>query len=447
MLTAAGILNIISGVVQLLVAIGAFRWLYSGEGFTEYEHSPEYTPEGYLLRFFLPFFISGILAIGGGINAVKRDKMLGLVWAGAIAASFPLLISWSFLSEMFALVFGSKAFTLTGLLGIASLILVGQYKTGFLKEIWKRLLSVNWMEVTKRPVWCYGQGLQRFWKYFPRLLLIQVILIVLSVVIPCLLLTQVMRWDPSESYWFVALIGVPYFILLCGPLNLGVLYAFLKAARGDKPGIPDMFAAFRNYGNAILVSLIFSLIIFGFHFVFYAVSFIPTRLGFLIPILPEILLIYLLCSLIFTPYLIVENKWGAVKAIKESWFMMRGHTMTVFFIGLLWLTMSFLLTSLSLSIVHIQYPLDLGSFLSNLPGAFIIYLMVFAVPSLISLYLLYVPMFIYGIVMAIAFMSNVTIIVILTYVASNLLMIWAGLAVSSFYRVVRIVSQSSDSSQ
>lgn len=155
MLTAAGILNIISGVVQLLVAIGAFRWLYSGEGFTEYEHSPEYTPEGYLLRFFLPFFISGILAIGGGINAVKRDKMLGLVWAGAIAASFPLLISWSFLSEMFALVFGDKVYTLTGLLGIVSFVLIGQYKTGFMMRAWRRITSVNWLELSKRAFWSY----------------------------------------------------------------------------------------------------------------------------------------------------------------------------------------------------------------------------------------------------------------------------------------------------
>ncbi|MFQ5997006.1 MAG: hypothetical protein ACE5KP_05210 [Dehalococcoidales bacterium] len=151
----AGILNIISGIVQLLVAIGAFRWLYSGEGFTKYEYSPEYTPEGYLLRFFLPFFISGIVAIGGGISAVKRDKMLGLVWAGAIAASFPLLISWSFLSDMFALVFDDKVYTLTGLFGIFSLILIDQYQTGFMVRAWRRITSSNWLGVFKRAFWSY----------------------------------------------------------------------------------------------------------------------------------------------------------------------------------------------------------------------------------------------------------------------------------------------------
>ncbi len=148
----AGTLNIISGSVQLLVAIGAFLWLYSGEGFTEYEYSPEYTPEGYLLRFFIPFFISGVLAIGGGINAVKRDKMLGLVWAGAIAASFPLLISWSFLSEMFALVFGNKTYMLTGLLGIVSLILIGQYEIDLIEkcQVGIRAIWENWLRIVQR---------------------------------------------------------------------------------------------------------------------------------------------------------------------------------------------------------------------------------------------------------------------------------------------------------
>lgn len=149
----AGILNIISGAVQLLVSIRAFQWPFSDEeAFTKYVLSPEYTLEGYLLRFFIPFFISGLIAIGGGINATKRDTMLGLVWAGAIAASFPLLISQSFLSETFALVFGNKAYTLTGLLGIASLILIGQYKIDFIEQyqVWRRAINENWARINQR---------------------------------------------------------------------------------------------------------------------------------------------------------------------------------------------------------------------------------------------------------------------------------------------------------
>ena len=160
MLIAAGILNIISGVVQLLVAIVAFRWVYIiDSAFTEYVQSPEYTLEGYLLRFFIPFFLSGVLAIGGGINAVKREKMLVLVWVGAIAASFPLLISWSFIADPYSLVFGNKEYALIGITGIISLILIGQYEIDLIEkcqagiraiwENWSRIVQRWWTEKTK----------------------------------------------------------------------------------------------------------------------------------------------------------------------------------------------------------------------------------------------------------------------------------------------------------
>ena len=115
----------------------------------------------------------------------------------------------------------------------------------------------------------------------------------------------------------LVLFVVAYTILIEGPVTFGVSFAYLKAARGDKVEIKDMFEAFKNYLNAVFASLLVGVIV-----VF----------GLILLIVPGIIFA---CKLAFTPYLVVDRKMDAIEAVKTSWRMTDGYAWNVFFIGLL----------------------------------------------------------------------------------------------------------------
>jgi len=150
-------------------------------------------------------------------------------------------------------------------------------------------------------------------KYFLELLLIGIIVWVIN--IP----SGVTGWFDFGAFavGIFGFIGLLYGLLIVGPVNYGVSFAFLKAARGNKLEITDMFAGFRNYWNAVLANLLVGAIVF---------------IGFILLIIPGIIFA---CKLAFTPYLVVDRKMDVIEAIKASWSMTRGHTWRVFFIGLL----------------------------------------------------------------------------------------------------------------
>ena len=78
-----------------------------------------------------------------------------------------------------------------------------------------------------------------------------------------------------------------------------------------------MFEAFNNYWNAVLASLLVSIII---------------GIGLILLIVPGIIFA---CKLAFTPYLVVDRKMAVIEAIQESWRMTGGHAWKIFLIGLL----------------------------------------------------------------------------------------------------------------
>ncbi len=157
----------------------------------------------------------------------------------------------------------------------------------------------------------YGNGWRQLWKYFLELLLITIIAGLIS------LPTGI---SEVQDNWIVPVLGlftVAYTILIEGPIGFGVSFASLKAARGDKLEIKDMFEAFRNYLNAVFASLLVGVII-----VF----------GLVLLIVPGIIFA---CKLAFTPYLVVDRKMEAIEAVKTSWRMTDGYAWDVFLIGLL----------------------------------------------------------------------------------------------------------------
>ena len=105
---AAGILNIIAGVLGIIGAVGMFigfsfitnYWNIGGVEF-EFQAFPRFT-ENVILGLAIPSLSIAILAFVGGIFAVQR-KLWGLALAGSIAAIlalFPLGIASTVLTSI-----------------------------------------------------------------------------------------------------------------------------------------------------------------------------------------------------------------------------------------------------------------------------------------------------------------------------------------------------------
>jgi uncharacterized membrane protein len=161
---------------------------------------------------------------------------------------------------------------------------------------------------------CYGHGLKKLSKHFIDFLLIFIIMIAFG--IPTFIVSWVQGWgEPLNFAW--AFFGYAYSFFITTPLEYGVSYAYLKAARGEKPDVKDLTTVLENYWNIILANLLCGIIIF---------------IGFILFIIPGI---YFLCKLAFVRYLVVDEKMDALKAIQESWNMTNGHALTIFLMGLL----------------------------------------------------------------------------------------------------------------
>jgi uncharacterized membrane protein len=100
-------------------------------------------------------------------------------------------------------------------------------------------------------------------------------------------------------------------------MQFGISYLNLKAARGEKVEIKEIFLPFMDFWNVVLAGFLTTLIVV---------------VGTLFFIIPGIIFA---CKLIFVPYIVMDKKMKATEAIKESWTMTDGHAWTVFGMGLL----------------------------------------------------------------------------------------------------------------
>lgn len=157
----------------------------------------------------------------------------------------------------------------------------------------------------------YGHGWRQLWKYFLELFLIGIIGAVIGIPV------GMGTWSQGAAAAFLGFIGMVYTILIDWPVSYGVSFSYLKAARGDKLEIKNMFEAFQDYWNAVLAALLVAAIVI---------------VGFILLIVPGIIFA---CKLAFTSYLVVDRKMGVIEAVKESWSMTSGHAWKVFLIGLL----------------------------------------------------------------------------------------------------------------
>ncbi len=163
---------------------------------------------------------------------------------------------------------------------------------------------------------CYGHGWKMIWKNFLEIFLIGLIMLLFSLPINGFALLA------GEDFLYnnVTLFILPvllYGLLVLAPMTWGVYYAFLKAVRGEKVEIRDMFVFTRNYANVVLAYLLMNFII---------------GIGLVILIIPGIVFA---CKLAFVPYLVTDKNMSAMDALKTSWSMTEGYAMNIFLIGIL----------------------------------------------------------------------------------------------------------------
>lgn len=163
----------------------------------------------------------------------------------------------------------------------------------------------------------YNISWENLKKNFVELLLIAVI--TMAVTIP----VGIMRGGAEASGFgaggvLLGLFGVIFWLFISGPVSYGVAYVYLQLIRGNKFDVSDLFIGFKNnYINVILANLLVSAIVIA---------------GIFFLIIPGIIFA---CKLAFVPYLVMDKQMETVEAVKLSWEMTRGHTGTIFLIGLL----------------------------------------------------------------------------------------------------------------
>ena len=163
----------------------------------------------------------------------------------------------------------------------------------------------------------YRVGWKVMGAYFVELLVIGVIYMVLTGP------AGTFQWktDEFEFHWYLApliLFAIAYGVFVSGPIGYSASWAFLKAVRGERVEIRDIFAVFqRNYWNAVIANIVVSVIV---------------ALGIVMLVVPGIIFA---CRLAFVPYLVVDRRMDVMEALRVSWDMTRGYGWQIFFIGIL----------------------------------------------------------------------------------------------------------------
>ncbi|MDO9318492.1 MAG: hypothetical protein Q7V56_09875 [Gammaproteobacteria bacterium] len=121
--------------------------------------------------------------------------------------------------------------------------------------------------------------------------------------------------DDSVSPFF-GLLGFAYRLLFMPVVNYGIDLVFLRGVRGDPVEMKSMFDGFQNYINVVLTALL----VFGL-----------VGIGFIALVIPGI---YVACRLVFASYLVMDEGMEPIAAVEASWRITRGHTWTIFLLGL-----------------------------------------------------------------------------------------------------------------
>jgi len=161
----------------------------------------------------------------------------------------------------------------------------------------------------------YSAGWRTMGLYFVELLVVGIIYSILSGPM------GVFKWQESNFEWYMVpliLFGMLYGLFVAGPIQYGTSWVNLKAVRGERVEIRDMFAVFqKNYWNAVIANVVVVVIV---------------MMGMVMLIVPGIIFA---CRLAFVPYLVVDREMDVMEALRVSWNMTRGYGGQIFLMGVI----------------------------------------------------------------------------------------------------------------
>ncbi len=161
----------------------------------------------------------------------------------------------------------------------------------------------------------YSIGWKVIWTFFVELVVVSIVYAVLSGPV------GFFQWQVDRFEWFLVplvMFAIAYGVFVAGPIQYGTNWVFLKAVRGERIEIKDMFIVFqKNYWNAVIAKIVVGVIV---------------GLGIVMLIVPGIIFA---CRLAFVQYLVVDREMDVMDALRVSWDMTRGHGWQIFLMGFL----------------------------------------------------------------------------------------------------------------
>lgn len=161
----------------------------------------------------------------------------------------------------------------------------------------------------------FGISWNIMWKSFVGLLAVTIIHGIISGP------AAVFQWEMDDFKWFLVpftLFAIGFGIFIVGPIGYSTNWVFLKAVRGERFEIQDMFAVFqRNYWNAVAANVVVGLIV---------------AIGIVMLIVPGIIFAV---RLAFVPYLVIDREMELTEALNKSWEMTKGYGGQIFLMGIL----------------------------------------------------------------------------------------------------------------
>ncbi len=162
------------------------------------------------------------------------------------------------------------------------------------------------------------------------------------------------EFSVAFSYSPFASIGSLVTFLLTGTLTVGAARFFLNLINRTEPGIEDLFSAFKNYGNTLVLGLL---------------TMLYTFLWSLLLIIPGIIKSL---GYFAAPYILAEHpEIKASEALRMSEEMMKGHKKELFLLGLSfagWFLLSILTLGIGIIFLQPYYQTTMAEFFNEISG-------------------------------------------------------------------------------
>jgi len=165
----------------------------------------------------------------------------------------------------------------------------------------------------------YSHAWEQLKRYFWPLLLMGLVALIVSLVVGFVTGAIGGVLDAAlGTRFFSSLAGLISQFVVTVPLTYGGFYVYLKAARDERPEVSDLFVPYqRAFFNSVVANILLTLIVVVGTFLFIIPGIIAgVRLS-------------------FAPLLVVDEGYGPVEAIGESWRRTHGYFWTIFLTGLL----------------------------------------------------------------------------------------------------------------